>query len=722
MNVFVFHCLFGEATFFSGRRLFFFLVLSALVSFSAFPNVDSLHRSLQEATGAAERLFLLNELAWHHLQRNPDSAEFYAQEALGLARLVHDDSAASLSLNVLGNHLRLTGDAAGARVYLEEALQLRRSMGDSSLIGFSLNNLGSLARSEGHYSEALQYYLEASSYLRNTQHASDLAKSWYSIGIIHQQLGAGQPALIAFERALEIHSSIGDPEGWASTLLAIGGFYQSIQQFDRSIESYRTARLLYSNADNRLGVAQVENNTGNSLFLQGDLDSALVCYRNALEGFRTLGFDSEVARCLNNLGLVYSEKEEHKKALKIQQESLALWEEQSKNQGYAEGLLNMALIYRSLDEKNDSIQWYLHQALILADERRFRVLQQRVLRELGQWWSARGDVQKALTYLTVYADLSDSLELNYQQAVNLQFQLDEEKRQRMEQQVLSERLKLENEQQSIILLTGGIIFLLLLFASIAVIIILRQRKQRVELERDKRAQELASVRTTLEKIESERVRIARELHDELGLLLSHVAVAFRQVDRQLDEQYDKLKMENRQARQLALGKLDEAIRVVRRVAYTLDTGGLLRKFGLVPAVKELVKSIEQASDIVFEFNQTGFDERLAVDMEEALFRIIQELLNNVLKHSQATEVSVQLNRMDGLFNLMVEDNGLGFDPNELDLSTSMGIRNIEARLEPFSGTLELDSRKGRGTIVNIHLEVGAGNSPEHQPTKTDKPT
>ena len=101
----------------------------------------------------------------------------------------------------------------------------------------------------------------------------------------------------------------------------------------------------------------------------------------------------------------------------------------------------------------------------------------------------------------------------------------------------------------------------------------------------------------------------------------------------------------------------------------------------------------------------GMESRLETATEISLYRVIQELMNNILKHAKATEVTIQLNKVDTNLNIVVEDNGIGFDVAEALKKGGMGLRSIETRVKQLNGTISIDSGKGRGTTSIIDIPI-----------------
>ena len=150
------------------------------------------------------------------------------------------------------------------------------------------------------------------------------------------------------------------------------------------------------------------------------------------------------------------------------------------------------------------------------------------------------------------------------------------------------------------------------------------------------------------------------------------------------------------------GMLDDAYQEVRRIAHNM-VSGVLTKFGLIPALQELARTISEGGEMNVKVISSGLGDRLNNKIEITLYRIVQELLSNILKHANASETIIQLTRLNGELNISVEDNGKGFNPEKIKYG--MSIKNIEARVQALEGTFFIDSGKGNGTTVMIDLPI-----------------
>ncbi|MFT5724783.1 MAG: two-component system NarL family sensor kinase [Bacteroidia bacterium] len=256
-----------------------------------------------------------------------------------------------------------------------------------------------------------------------------------------------------------------------------------------------------------------------------------------------------------------------------------------------------------------------------------------------------------------------------------------------------------------------IIFISLLLGLISMFIIWSLFQSRKLAIRDKKiyqqkvdallkSQEIQNIDTMLEIQADERTRIATELHDRLGSILSAIKLNFSSIKEHLDHQDDATK-----ARFGVLKRLiDEAATEVRKISHDMASG-VLAKFGLMHAVDHLKKAIEASGNIVVNLFPHGMDERLSGTQEIILYRILQELISNSLKHGNADVIDVHLIHEGGKVSLIVEDNGTGFEENDRNRSDGMGLPNIRKRIQSVGGSFNIDSNHKSGTTVILELPI-----------------
>lgn len=198
--------------------------------------------------------------------------------------------------------------------------------------------------------------------------------------------------------------------------------------------------------------------------------------------------------------------------------------------------------------------------------------------------------------------------------------------------------------------------------------------------------------------DAERKRIAQDLHDSLGALLSGLRLQFNSLQDQV-AQYPEI----RERYQLGMQLADQAVREVRRIAHNMEPSSLSR-FGLEAALHGLAEQL-RAGGLQVQADVFGLADRLPSEQEVMLYRICQELCQNTIKHAQATQLDIQLTCYgEEALNLIVSDNGRGFDPAAI--VHGMGLYNISSRVRKLSGKLEVDSAPGRGSSFLIDIPLG----------------
>ena len=308
---------------------------------------------------------------------------------------------------------------------------------------------------------------------------------------------------------------------------------------------------------------------------------------------------------------------------------------------------------------------------------------------LADMQAFKGDYKNAYENLQYYTKYNDSL--FSQKNKNAIAKLESEK------EVLE--LKTKNEKKATLnkILIGSSIGLLLI-SFLGYRNFRNKRKLQnlkiSELEKDK---QLLAIDAMLKGQEEERSRIAKDLHDGLGGLLSGTKLSFTNMKENL-----LLTPENAIQFEKSLSMLDTTIADLRKVAHNLMPEALV-KFGLNDALNDFCSSIQLASNIKVDYQKIGLERKIGNTAETFIYRIIQELVNNAVKHAEAKEILVQVAFTNNKIIVTVEDNGKGYDKNLA--STGDGLDNIAYRVKYLSGTIDTVSSPNNGTAVNIELYI-----------------
>ncbi|QNM86293.1 sensor histidine kinase [Polaribacter pectinis] len=336
-----------------------------------------------------------------------------------------------------------------------------------------------------------------------------------------------------------------------------------------------------------------------------------------------------------------------------------------------------------------------------------------IYRNFANYYSLVNNHKKALHYYKKYNAVRDSLN-NTQQNIAISDLDKKYQTAEKENQILQlEKDNLETEAKRIKnrnMLIGSLLFILL--AGTIGILSLKnsKRKQKLaeqekELETQKnltllKEQELTTINAMVDGQEKERKRIAEDLHDNLGSVLATLKLHFEN----LKINSEKKKIDQETLFNKTEGLIDEAYLKVRRIAHAKNAGVIANQ-GLLTAVKMMAEKISSADKIKIDVVDFGLNERVENSLEISVFRIIQELITNIIKHAEAKNATVNISLYDKNLNIIIEDNGKGFNINKVNLKKGMGINSIKTRVEHLKGTFEIDSTIGKGSSVIINIPV-----------------
>lgn len=398
----------------------------------------------------------------------------------------------------------------------------------------------------------------------------------------------------------------------------------------------------------------------------GKPDSSLMVYKDALRIYQKYNKKSRIAQIYINRGVAYTKKKEYEKALKE---------------------FNIADTCE-LDEFKLAVKSYIQKYAAKA-------------------YKEMGDYQGALEAFEKNQRMIDSLKIEDQQKAVNDY---ETKYKTKEKELENQKLTSENRIKTIVLFSISGVFILLLIIGLLLLNHLSKKRKIAEQEKTietqkmqtlLREQELHEIDVMLESQEKERQRIANDLHDNLGSLLSALKLNFHTLG--------KREVEDTTSRKL-FEKTEELINEtyiqVRNISH-LKNLGVVGNEGLLLAVKKMAEKMSVINRLKFNVIPFGLKDRLESNLEIILFRMIQELSSNIIKHSEATEVNIYLTQHQGQqLNIMIEDNGKGFDVAELkQMNAGIGLKNIEKKVEQLGGTFTIDTVKGKGTTIIIDIPL-----------------
>ncbi len=292
-----------------------------------------------------------------------------------------------------------------------------------------------------------------------------------------------------------------------------------------------------------------------------------------------------------------------------------------------------------------------------------------------------------------------------------QIKYETEKKEKENLQLKQDNLLSETKRKRNQNLFYGALLVLLSGAIIAFLNLKNSRKKRQlaeqqkELEKQKnltliKEQEITTINAMIDGQEKERIRIAEDLHDNIGSVLATLKLHFENL---------KLNREKKHFNQEELYNkteklIDETYLKVRSIAHAKNAGVIANQ-GLLVAIKMMAEKISSANKIKIHVVDYGLDNRLENNIEIAVFRIIQELITNIIKHAEASEATINISLFDSTINIIIEDNGKGFEFQKTKLKNGMGISSIQKRIKHLQGTFQVDSTLNKGTSIIINIPL-----------------
>lgn len=319
-----------------------------------------------------------------------------------------------------------------------------------------------------------------------------------------------------------------------------------------------------------------------------------------------------------------------------------------------------------------------------------------------------GILSKALEYKDIYIRLKDSLmkqdKIDMMNRLQIKYRISEKDKALAQQKLATTEAENRVRQRNVWI--AGISFIAL---SVLALFLLWQRsnrhKQHLQQEKINSFQqqmEIAQLNATIAGEERERARIARELHDGIGGLMAGARMNFEMVKRNHH-------LENSNDYQDGLHLLEEASSELRKTAHNMMPEILLQE-GLVVAVEYFCRKVGNNSPTRIHFQTMGNPRSFAPQFELTIYRVIQELVHNIIKHAKATEAMVQIGFSDAIFDVTVEDNGIGMPENILLTAKGIGLKSIADRIKAVNGTMQIQNPPENGTSIYIEVVL----KPENQ--------
>jgi signal transduction histidine kinase len=428
---------------------------------------------------------------------------------------------------------------------------------------------------------------------------------------------------------------------------------------------------------------KASGNLGMVYAMQGKWENSIDVFNRTLEFNKEINNQLAVCKLYNNLGVVYERKGDIPESYEYYNLGLQKAIEIQDIASIAIGYQNVAQALSKLGRYQQALE-YFEKGIELSTQLGNLDIVRDGLFNLADLYESMGNYKKALEVKTEFIYLNDSLvnvnRLNAISELEIKYETEKKERENLELKNtnLLQEAKIQQQRFQISMIGIGVV---VLFILMGLGFVIYKQKQQSETQQ-------AMIRLITETQEEERRRVASDLHDSVGSLIASLKMSLQNQQKGSQNWGDQLEI------------LDKLSDDVRKIAHNIMPA-TLNKYGLVPAIKEEMQNMVSAKGLETYFVDFGMEERINKQNEIHIFRVVQETLQNAVKHSGASRVSVEITNDPKKLNIIVEDNGTGF--NTKTISHNFGLKSIASRIAILKGQWNIDSAPGRGTLVNISI-------------------
>ena len=656
----------------SGKMFFrivvilFHFLLAGISVFSQKNKIDSLKASINKAPTDSLRIEALYNYMEATLNNNTSDFEPYVKEMIALSKKIKFkwglSTAYILALSYYKNDGKYEkaleyGDSVELVIKNDTAADLRRNKAHLH------TNRGNLYYNLGDYSKAIEDYLAAEKIFQIIKHKS-IANTYNGIANCYMSMGLQNKALDYSNKAIDAARQFDDKRQFASLMMNQATIFMNQGNYHAADSILNVVWPVVSKLDNDKSFNIFYFNKGDvEAFYKKDTLKALEYYNKSYQ---------------------YALKNED------------VWQQCRSLE---------ALLGFQFDLKHEDLKSTLDKLNDLADSNNLDLFKETAYEKYSEWYRLQGDYKKAYEFQKKFKQVSDSL---YSEDANEKIASMETRFRVSGKDNEIKMLQDEKNIQQLSLRQKNIFNYIFAGSAIALLIISfmsyrnyshRKKLQQARIEELETEKKLTATEAVLKGEEQERTRLAKDLHDGLGGMLSGIKYSFQTMKGNL-----VMTPDNAQAFERSMDMLDSSIKEMRRVAHNMMPEALV-KFGLDTALKDFCNDINQSGALELTYQSIGL-ENTAIEQTTAitLYRIVQELINNTMKHASAKTAIVQVTKTDENISITVEDDGKGFDPAILKQARGIGWSNIQSRVEYLKGKLDVQSEPGKGTSVLIEIK------------------
>ncbi|MDQ6531317.1 sensor histidine kinase [Flavobacterium sp. LHD-85] len=697
-----------------------YLIIIIFLSFSLQAQIENKKKSF-----AAKKTSVLKPnskiLALYDLYNSGEEKKAYKKAHLLLKSKIDNRSLASTNL-LLAYYFNKRAIIDSSIYYTNQAFKYNTTANDSiknRLFSLGYNLLAINNNKRGLFNESKKWHLKGIETSQKYNETNLFYTHVHGLAQTYTELGDYQNALKLFKQCLEYKD---DSEIILGSYINIADIYSRLKDYDNANLYYKKGKAICEKTNNFQGKAIILLGLGENYQLQGKYPEALKMFQEALHiadenemnqlaiiSRSTIGDYYTSQKKYNDAKLIFSEALQKSIHFGLLQNQIDIYDELREIAIKQEDYKNAYLFFDKSTHLKDSISKMERIKEINELEIKYKTAQkQKEIESLKFENEAKkltlASQEEAIKNMILQDEISkknnENTILSYQNSSN-------KKRNEISLLKKEQQLKtLEISQQKKIKLFTISAFLILLLPIIALLFQFYKRFKiqhllnikQTEISSQKinsilKEQELELIKASITGQDKERQRISQELHDSIGGNLAAIKLQVNHLNSSNFSNIQKISLQ-----------LDETYQQVRNLSHTL----LPKKFSqnkFLEVLESYLNNISEASKIKISYIPYPKKEINELDetIQFEIFKIIQELLTNTIKHAKASEIEIQLNYIENIFNLLFEDNGIGFQTE--NISKGIGLVNLENRINKLNGSLVIDSKQKRGTIFNIEIPV-----------------
>ncbi len=632
---------------------------------------------------------------------SPDAAFNIAKRAYHVAV---DDTTRAQALLVMGTLHTDLGRYDSALQSLEQALTLYKGLKDSARIAEVYEYRGVAWEFLTNNANALENYEAAYKLRKQLKLTREQAYSLNSIGNIQVYLYNYPKALENFLEALRLGEEVGDEQVITNAYNNIGMVYDYTDDLDKALDYYQKAREGFKKLNNLGGLGGALNNIGLIYKNKGEPAKAIPVYEEALAIFTKLKSPFGVGVLQNNLGVAYQLQGKYEESLAFHQKALRTNTQIGNQDGIANSNNSIGQVYLAVGRYRDAIASFAT-GLEMATKIPSKDRMAEAYEGLSTGWERLHDYKKSLDFMKEARVLRDSIlsaekfQKLYEMEQKYQSALKEQQIALLNVETENQKLTLAEQRQ---LISKRDLQLTLLISSVVLIaLVVYLYYSRLRLIQNAKVQALTNEKeqAVIKSIYEQRLNISKDMHDEIGSGLTHIAMLSEVLAVRPNVASDVKKEIHTitDVTRTLIQSMSEIIWALNPHNETLSN--------LIAYLREQTNKLFESFDVEYAMTvQEGIcDVKLGNIQRRNLFLVTKETLNNALKHANASRIELSICSDERQLNFEVRDNGVGFDPENVRRSAN-GLRNMRSRMEEISGTFEIRGT-GEGTIIKYCLPL-----------------